>query len=125
MKSINIIKKLEKEGYSITFKKWHYWDNVPHVEFDTFSFAIAEHVEKNGWLGCNLNFIFSHVQQALYVAQKNNPTILKKIEESPAQEYYYSRYLILSMQDYYLYEKRYFPYDNYYKILEKLKKEYN
>ena len=123
MKSKNIVKKLEKQGYKIIYKKWHYWDNVPHVELDLFGFAIAEHTQKNEWLGINLDFIFSHVQEAIYVAKKNNPTILKKIEKSPAQSWYYSRYLIMSMQDYYMYKKQKYPFDDYYKVLEKLKKE--
>ena len=120
MKSVNIVKRLEKEGYKITFKKWHYWDNVPHVEFDKFSFTIAEMKGKQ-WISLNLDFIFNHVRQALYVAQKNNPVFLKKIKESPAQSWYYSRWLILSMQDYYDYMKGVYPFDGYYSILQKLK----
>lgn len=123
MKSENIVKKLEKEGYNIVYKKWAYWDGVPHVELDGFDFAIAEMKGENS-LSLNLDFIFNHVQEALNIAQRNNPIFLKKIEKSQSQEWYYSRYLILSMQDYYSYEKKYFSYDNYYKILEKLKKEF-
>ena len=122
MKSSNIIKRLEKEGYSITFKKWHYWDGVPVVQLDGFEFTIAEIKGENS-IYLNLDFIFSHVQEAIYVAKKNNPIILKKIEESPAQSWYYSRYLILSMEDYYMYKKQYYPYNEYYKVLEKLKSE--
>ena len=121
MKSENIIKKLKKEGYSITFKKWHYWDNVPHVELDGFDFAIVEHVHCNGWLNCNLDFIYNHVQEALHVAKKNNPVFLKKIEQSPAQGWYYGRWLILSMQDYYTYKKQKYPFNEYYPVLQKLK----
>lgn len=123
MKSINIIKKLEKEGYSITFKKWSYWDNIPYVELDLFDFAIVEQVQNGGWVTCNLDFIFSHVQEAIYVAKKNNPIFLRKIKESPAQSWFYSRWLILSMQDYYEFKKAIYPFDDYYKVLEKLKKE--
>lgn len=121
MKSENIVKKLQKEGYKIVYKKWGYWDGVPYVQLDGFGFTIAEHVQNDGWLGINLDFIFNHVQQALYVAQKNNPIFLKKIKESPAQSWYYSRYLIQNMQDYYDYVKGVYPFDEYYQILKKLK----
>lgn len=124
MKSKNIVNKLEKEGYNIIYKKWAYWDGVPHVELDGFDFAIAEYTQQNGWLGCNLDFIFNQVQEALYIAQRNNSILLKKIEESPSEEWYYGRYLILNMEDYYQYKKDIYPFDEYYKVLERLKKEF-
>lgn len=121
MKSVNIIKKLEKEGYKIAFKKWSYWDNVPRVELDGFSFTIAEHVYlKNGWQGINKDFIFNHVQDALNLAKLNNPIILKKMNNG---YWDYSIYLINSMEDYYLYKEKKYPFDDYYKVIEKLKKE--
>lgn len=123
MKSVNIVKRLEKQGYEITYKKWSYWDGVPHVELDGFSFAIAE-IEGEEWISLNLDFIYNHVEDALYIAKRNNPIFIKKIEESPAQSWYYSRWLILSMQDYYEFKKQIYPYDEYYSILQKLKKEY-
>ena len=55
----------------------------------------------------------------------NNPTILKKIEESPTEDYYYTRFLILSMEDYYRYMKDEYFYDEYYTVLKKLEKEFN
>lgn len=126
MKIENIIKRLEKEGYKIHYKKWSYWDGIPHVELNGFSFTIAEHVySKNGWMGCNVNFIYNHVQEALYIAQTNNPILLKKIKEVPVDGWYYSRWLILSMQDYYDYLNGVYPFDDeYYNVLEKLKKEF-
>lgn len=123
MKSVNITKKLEKEGYRIIYKKWGYWDNIPHVKLDGFNFAIAGYIEKNGALGCRVDFIYNEVQRALYIAQKNNPILLKKIKQVPEQEWYYSRYLILSMEDYYLYKRQKYPYNEYWQILERLRKE--
>ena len=120
MKSENIIKRLKKEGYKITFKKWHYWDNVPHVEFDKFSFTIAE-MKGEEWISLNLDFIYNHVLEALDIAKRNNPIFIKKIEEEPGQEWFYSRYLILSMDDYYDYMKGIYPFNEYYSILQKLK----
>lgn len=122
MKSHNIVKRLEKEGYSIFYKKWGYWDGIPHVQFEGFNFAIAECVLIGNAYGVNMNFIYNHVQDALYIAKNNNPIILKKIEKSVLEDYY-SQYLILSMQDYYLYKKKRYPYDEYYQMLEKIKQE--
>jgi len=119
MKSVNIIEKLEKEGYNIVYKKWGYWDSVPHVQLEGFEFAIAKKVFKGNWQSCRIDFIFNEVQQALYIACKNNPIILKKTEE----ELDYGRYLILNMGDYEGYKKRIYPFDNYYKVLERLKNE--
>lgn len=119
MKSDNIVKRLKKEGYKIIYKKWGYWDDVPFVQLDGFDFAIAKKVFKGNWQSCRVDFIFNEVQQALYIAQKNNPIILKKTEE----ELDYGRYLILNMGDYYLYKKNIYPFDDYYKVLEKLKNE--
>lgn len=121
MKSYNIVKKLEKEGYTISYKKWGYWDSVPHVEFDGFSFTIAELIYlKNGWQSINKDFIFNHVQHALNLAKFNNPVIIKKINEGHCN---YSIYLIDSMEDYYMYKKKKFPYNNYWDIMNKLEKE--
>jgi len=120
MKSVNIVKRLEKEGYNIIYKKWSYWDGVPHVEFDGFSFAIAEHVYlKNGWQGINLDFIYNHVQHALNLAKLNNPAILKKINEG---RWDYSIYLIESMEDYYRYKKEKYPYNEYWEVINKLER---
>ena len=125
MKSNNIVKRLEKEGYSITFKKWAYWDGVPHVQLQGFDFAIAKIVSRNNWQSCRVDFVYNEVRQALYIAQKNNPVFLKKIEEAPCEEWLYGRYLILNMDHYEAYKKNLYPFDHYYKILEKLKKELN
>lgn len=128
MKSVNIVKKLEKQGYNIIYKKWTYWNNIPYVVLNGFDFAIAEMKDGNS-IYLNLDFIFNHVQEALDIAQRNNPIFLKKIKELPQKEWErkwcYNRCLILSMDDYYRYTKRLYPYENYYKVLEKLKKEYN
>lgn len=123
MKSYNIVKKLEKEGYEIVYKKWAYWDGVPYVQLDGFNFAIAERVWSGNMQGCRVDFIFNHVQEALYMAKKNNPIFLKKINEVPTERWYYSRYLILSMDDYYMYKKQKYPFDECYNVLEKLKNE--
>lgn len=121
MKSNNIVKRLEKEGYNIIYKKWGYWDNIPHVEFEGFYFAIVEKTYRDNWQSCRTNFIYNHVREALYIAQKNNPLFIRKIEQVPLEQWYYSRYLILNMGDYYQYKKGIHPFDNYYKELERLK----
>ena len=124
MKSENIVKKLEKEGYKIVYKKWEYWDDIPHVVLDGFDFAIVEHVYlENGWQGCLVDFIYNHVQEALYVAKKNNPIFFKKIKEVPWEGWYYGSYLILSMEDYFNYKKGIYPFNGYYKELERLKNQ--
>lgn len=125
MKSQNIVKKLEKEGYKIVYKKWGYWDGVPHVQLEGFDFAIAECTCQNGWSTLNLNFIFNEVQQALQLAKNGNSIILKKIKEAPFEEFYYARFLLLNMGDYYKYKKGIYPFDiDYLRIKEKLKKEF-
>ena len=123
MKSSNIVKKLQKEGYKIIYKKWGYWNNIPHVQLNEFNFAIAEYTETNGWMGCNLDFIFNQVQHALDIVRRNNPILLKKIEQVPLEDWYYSQYLILNMEDYYQYKKKRYHFNDYYKVLEQLKNE--
>lgn len=124
MKSVNIVKKLQKEGYKIVYKKWAYWDGVPHVQCEEFEFAIADRVWTGNWQSCRVDFIYNEVCQALYIAQKNNPILLKKIEQVPSESWYYERYLILSMGDYYLYRKDKFPYNESWDILQKLNREF-
>lgn len=124
MKSENIIKKLEKQGYKIIYKKWGYWNNIPHVQLDGFDFAIAEYTYQNGWTGCNLDFIYNQVQQALDLAKTYNPILLKKIEQAPWEDWYLI-YMITSMEDYYIYKKDKFPYDRYWEVINKLEKELN
>jgi len=121
MKSANIVKKLEKEGYNIIYKKWRYWDGVPHVQLEGFDFAIAE-MKGETCLSLNLDFIFNHILEALDIAQRNNPIFIKKIKEAPNEDWYYKRYLIKDMGDYYRYKKHLYPFDHYYKVLQKLEK---
>lgn len=122
MKSANIVKKLEKEGYKIIFKKWAYWDGVPHVQLDGFSFAIAEHVYLKNTQGINKDFIYQHVLNALNLAKLNNPLILKKMKEG---YWDYNIYLIDSMEDYYRYKRKKYPFNEYWKVINKLEKELN
>lgn len=124
MKSANIVKRLEKEGYEITFKKWSYWDGVPHVQLNGFDFAIAEHVYlKNNLQSINKDFVYQHVLNALNLAEMNNPIILKKIKEEG--NWTYGVYLIRNMEDYYRYKKKEYPYNEYWTVLQKLEKEFN
>ena len=120
MKSVNIVKRLEKEGYKIVYKKWEYWDNIPHVQLKGFDFIIAEYIYlENGCMGINKDFIYQHVQEALQLAQMNNPIILK----TKNNNYWdYSIYLIDSMGDYYRYKKNKYPFNNYWEVINKLKK---
>ena len=123
MKSANIINRLEKEGYKIVYKRWSYWDGVPHVQLQGFDFAIAEIKHRGNWQSCRVDFIYNEVRQALYIAERNNPIFLKKIEEEPGSDWYYSRYLIKNMGDYYEYKKGIYPFNEYYPMLQKLKNE--
>lgn len=124
MKSVNIVKRLEKEGYKIVYKKWGYWDNIPHVKLKEFEFAIAEPIHlEGGWQGINLDFIYNHVQHALNLAKINNPTIFKKIKEGG--DWTYGLYLIRNMEDYYRYKKKKYPFNEYWRVLEKIEKEFN
>ena len=125
MKSYNIVKKLEEQGYKIIHKKWGYQDTVPHVELDGFDFAIAERKYNGNWQSCCVDFIYNHVLEALDLAKTYNPIILKKIEESPTEDYYYLQYMITSMENYYMYKKGKFPYNNYWEVINKLEKELN
>ena len=124
MKSYNIVKKLEKEGYKISYKKWAYWDGVPHVELDGFEFVIADRVWRDHWQSCRVDFIYNEILQALYIAQKNNPVFLKKIEQVPADGWYYGRYLIRSMEDYYQYKKNIYPYNESWEVMQRLNREF-
>ena len=116
MKSKNIIKKLEKQGFKISYKKWAYWDNIPHIEMEKFSFAIAEMRGGIGGnsLSLNLDFVFNEVLNAISTSQWIN----KKLDES--KNYYYNMYKILSMQDYYNYKKNLYPYRELWHILQKI-----
>ncbi len=124
MKSYNIVKKLQKEGYKITYKKWGYWDGVPHVQLDGFEFAIAEYTYQNGWMGCNLDFIFNEVLHAISIAEDVNPILDKKINQNKINNYWYNRYKILSMEDYYLYRREIYPYNESWEVLQKLNREF-
>ena len=123
MKSENIIKKLEKQGYKIIYKKWGYWDNIPHIQLDGFNFAIAETTGKES-IGLNLNFIFNEVLHAINIAKDINPILDKKINQDKMNNYWYSRYKILSMEDYYSYRKDKFPYNESWDIMQKLNREF-
>ena len=123
MKSGNIVKKLEKEGYNIIYKKWSYWDGIPHVQLDGFDFAIAETKGKES-IGLNLNFIFNEVLHAISIAEDVNPILDKKINQDKINNYWYNRYKILSMEDYYLSRKNRYPYDENWEVMQKLNREF-
>lgn len=124
MKSENIIKNLKKDGYKIIYKKWGYWDGVPHVQLDGFDFAIAEGILHYGSYGINMDFIYNHVLDATTVAENTNYSILRLIESKPEKGYEYEPYLILSMQDYYRYLKGQFPWDYWSDVIKSLKEEH-
>ena len=125
MKSDNIVKRLKKEGYKITFKKWGYWNNIPHVQLDGFDFTIAETVWSDGWQGCRMDFIYNEVLHAITIAKDINPILDKKINQDKINNYWYNRYKILSMEDYYLYRKNKPPYNESWEVMQKLNKEFN
>ena len=124
MKNDNIVKRLQKEGYKITFKKWEYWDSIPHVQLDGFEFAIAEKKHKGNWQSCQVDFIYNEVLHALTLAKDSNPILLKKIKQVPSESWYYGRYLILSMEDYYLLRKNKYPYNESWEVLQRLNREF-
>lgn len=124
MKSENIIKKLEEQGYKIIYKKWGYWDNIPHVELDGFDFTIAERTTRENMQGCILDFIYNEVLHAISIAKDVNLILDKKIKQDKINNYWYSRYKILSMEDYYLYRKDKFPYNESWDVLQRLNREF-
>lgn len=123
MKSDNIVKKLEKEGYKVEYKKWGYWDNIPHVQLEGFKFAIAETKGKES-IRLNLDFIFNEVLHAISIAEDVNPILDKKINQDKINNYWYSQYKILSMEDYYLYRKDKPPYNESWDVLQRLNREF-
>lgn len=124
MKSVNIVKKLEKKGYKVVYKKWGYWDNIPHVQLNGFDFAIAEKVWRDNWQSCKTDFIFNEVLHAITISKDINPILDKKINQDKINNYWYSRYKILSMEDYYLYRKNKPPYDESWEVMQKLNREF-
>lgn len=67
MKSSNIVKMLERAGYSVDFGKFNYWDGVPYVfnEGREHVFKIADISSENNWVGLVLDFKFKDVLLAL------------------------------------------------------------
>ena len=124
MKIENIVKRLEKEGYKIFYKKWGYWNNIPHVELNGFDFAIAERVYKNNMQGCKIDFIYNEVLHAITIAKDINTILDKKINQDRINNYWYSKYKILSMDDYYLYRKDKPPYNESWEVMQKLNREF-
>ena len=124
MKSANIVKKLQKEGYNIIYKKWGYWDSIPHVQLEGFDFALAECVLIGGAYGLNMNFIYNHVLEALDLAKNTNYILLQLIKANSEESYEYEPYLIQSMQDYYRYLKKRFPWDYWSHDKKRLEREY-
>ena len=124
MKSANIVKRLEKEGYKIFYKKWGYWDNIPHVQLDGFDFAIAEKVWSGNMQGCKVDFIYNEVLHAITIARDINPILDKKINQDKINNYWYSRYKILSMEDYYLSRRDKYPYNESWDVLQRLNREF-
>lgn len=124
MKVNNIIKNLKKDGYKIIYKKWGYWDGVPHIQLDGFDFAIVEGVTVNNSYTINMDFVYNHVLDATATAENVNYYILRLIEARPQKAYEYNPYLILSMEDYYRYLKNQFPWDYWSHTKKWLKMEY-
>ncbi len=123
MKSANIVKKLEKEGYIVEWKKWRYW-MVPSIKLKNGDiFYIAETTGKES-IGLNLNFIFNQVLHAISIAENINPILDKKINQDKINNYWYSMYKILNMGDYYLYRKDKFPYNESWDVLQRLNREF-
>lgn len=67
MKSSNIAKKLEGEGYSLDFGRFSYWDGVPYIfnEERKHAFFIAETSSQNNSVGLILDFKFEDVLSAV------------------------------------------------------------
>ena len=122
MKIENIIKKLEKQGYKIIYKKWGYWDSIPHIQLEGFDFAIAETMGKES-IGLNLDFIYNEVLHAISIAKDINPILDKKINQN-LENFWYNQYKILSMEDYYLYRKDKPPYNESWDVMQKLNREF-
>ena len=67
MKSSNIVKMLEKEGYSLDFGRFDYWDGVPYIfsEKRKHVFKIADISSHNNSIGLVLDFKFEDVLSAV------------------------------------------------------------
>ncbi len=124
MKINNIIRNLKKDGFKIIYKKWGYWDSIPHIPLDGFDFAIVEGVTINNSYTINMDFVYNHVLDATTTAENVNYYILRLIEANPKKTYEYEIYLITSMQDYYKYLKREFPWDYWENVKKYLKEEH-
>ena len=123
MKSENIVKKLKKEGYKVVYKKWRYW-TVPTIKLKNGDiFYIAETTGRE-FIGLNLDFIFNEVLHAISIAEDINPILDKKINQDKMNNYWYSQYKILSMEDYYLYQKEKYPYNESWDVLQRLNREF-
>ena len=123
MKIDNIIKKLEKKGYTVEWKKWQYWI-VPSIKLKNGDiFYIAEMKGRNS-ISLNLDFIFNEVLHAISIAEDVNPILDQKINQDKINNYWYNRYKILSMEDYYLYRKNKFPYNESWEVLQRLNREF-
>ena len=61
MKSANIVKNLKKRGYTVEFRRFSWWDNIPHVGRT----AIAERYCINGNQCIRTDFKFSDVLDAI------------------------------------------------------------
>ena len=85
MKVDNIVKKLEREGYEIIYKKWGYWDGIPFVKLDGFDFAIVEGITINNSYTINMEFVYNHVLDAISIAEEYNYLILDLIKNKPVE----------------------------------------
>ena len=56
MKKSNLIKRLEKEGYNITYEKVDYWDNIPVVKIGNSKLALESFIRNRDYNNFTINY---------------------------------------------------------------------
>ena len=56
MKKSNLIKKLEKEGYTVDYEKISYWDNIPVVEIGNCKLALESFIYNRDYNNFTINY---------------------------------------------------------------------
>ena len=106
----NIIKKLEKEGYTIESGKFDYWQVTKIIIDEKNYLLLADGVYSNGSYGVIEDFKYSDVIDAIETIKRVNKYFKGMINNSLDK--------ITSMGEYFLYKEGKFPYE--YDIVNKI-----
>ena len=77
MKKSNLIKRLEKEGYTITYEKVDYWDNIPVVKIGNSRLALESFIHNRDYN----NFTISYYENTTYKQVMERINYIKICEE--------------------------------------------